>query len=384
MHLFQKIKIIYVAILICFLSIFNLHAINSNAKQAILIDANTGKVLFKKNADQLMPPSSMTKILTTIMVFRELSKGSLKEDDLLPVSKLAWKKGGSRMFLEVGTMVRVQDLIKGITVQSGNDASIVLAEGLYGNEAIFATEMTNMAHKLGATKTTFKNSTGWPDPSHLTTARDLSIITMALLNKYKNKYDKYFGIKEFTYNNIRQQNRNPLLYKTDIKADGVKTGHTSAGGYGMVGSAVSDDGTRLIVVVNGLKTQGERARAAHALLLWGFRNYTSPKIFEKGETVLNANVWLGNEPTVPLIVDEDLSITVKRELVKDIKVLVKYQEPININKIKANDVVGHIEINLPDSEIISAPLIMSKNIKKANFFKRIFAALHYIIFGHNS
>lgn len=359
------------------------YAITTQAKQAILIDATTGAVLLEKDADELIPAMSLTKIAGILLVFRELENGHLKEDDLFPVSKLAWSKTGSRMFLEVGTMVRVRDLIKGVAVQSANDASIALAEGVYGNEAIFASEVTRMAHSVGATKSSFKNATGWPDPTHMTTVRDIARLTQVMIRDYPTLYAEYFSIKEYTYNNIRQRTHNALLYETEIRADGVKTGHSIAGGYAIVGSSVSPDGSRFIVVLNGMKTRVERTREALALLKWAEANYTTPKIFSKGAHVVNTDVWLGATPQVSLVSGEDVFLTLKRDEIPQVQVSLIYAQPLSVHHLKAGDQVGVAELRLPrERRVISVPLLVSQDVTPGPFVARIAGALRYIFFGH--
>ncbi|MGH6718645.1 MAG: D-alanyl-D-alanine carboxypeptidase family protein, partial [Alphaproteobacteria bacterium] len=220
----------------------------TTAREAILIDDTTGAILLEKNADQLMPPSSMSKIMTVYMVFERLRDGSLAMEDELPVSETAWRMGGSKMFIDVGSRVKVADLLRGVIVQSGNDATIALAEGLAGSEDAFADQMTARAHALGMTNSTFKNASGWPHEDHLTTARDLALLASRIIRDFPDYYP-LFAETEFTYNGIHQGNRNPLLYK-DLGADGLKTGHTADAGYGLTASAVRD-GRRLILVLNG-------------------------------------------------------------------------------------------------------------------------------------
>ena len=349
-------------------------------KQAILMDANTGKILFEKDAYTPMYPSSMTKIMTAYMIFDQLKQGRLKLDDTFLVSKYAWRKGGSRTFLNVDTRVGVEDLIRGIIVQSGNDASIVIAEGLAGDEATFAADMSRRAHELGAKNTIFRNSTGWPDPKHITTAYDLVILSDKLIKNFPDYYKTYFAETEFTYNNIRQPNRNPLLYR-NIGADGLKTGQTSAGGFGLVASAVQN-GTRLILVVNGLATKGERAREAESLMTWGFRNFLTPRIYAAGEEVVKAHLWLGNEPDVELVADADLYVTIPKVQAKDLKVEVHYNEPLAA-PVRGGDLVGKVVVTCPDGEVKEVGLKVARSVGKAGFFERIRAALYYLFWGHN-
>lgn len=354
-------------------------AMETKAKQAYLFCSQTGTVLFEYNADEASPPSSMTKIMTAYMVFERLAAGELNLDDEFPVSKLAWRKGGSKMFVEVGSHVRVDDLLRGIIVDSGNDACIVVAEALAGNEGVFAAEMTRKAKELGATNTTFKNSTGWPDPMHLSTAKDLAIISQRLMDKFPDLYKAYFSLNEFTYNGIRQENRNPLL-RRNMGVDGLKTGSTDAGGYGIVVSG-EQNGQRLTLVVNGLKSAAERATEAEMLLNWGFRNFVTPCLFKKGEEVVKANVWLGNKPQVSLVVDEDMYITMHRSQAKDMKVEAIYDEPIDVSRI--GQVVGKLVITLPGREPIEVSLRAVGDVQSAGFSTRIRSALYYLAWGHN-
>lgn len=378
MHKLSVNKILFCITLVLGLVGTSANALETKAKQVYLYCPQTGTVLFELNADQLMPPSSMTKIMTAYLLFDRIVNGEISLDDEFPVSKLAWRKGGSKMFVEVGSNVRVEDLIRGIIVDSGNDACIVVAEGLSGNESVFAADMTRKARELGATNTTFKNSTGWPDPLHLSTARDLSIIAEKLMEKFPDFYH-YFSETDFTYYGIRQENRNPLLKKMS-GIDGLKTGSTDAGGYGVVLSGVQN-GQRLILVVNGLKTAGERASEAEMLMTWGFRNFATPCLFKKGQEVARTNVWLGNQPQVGLTVDHDLMVTIPRNLIKDMKVEAVYEEPIDVSRV--GQVVGKVIVTLPDRQPIEAPLRAVGDVKSAGFFSRIRAALYYLFWGHN-
>jgi D-alanyl-D-alanine carboxypeptidase (penicillin-binding protein 5/6) len=362
-----------------FISLSDAQALDTKAKQVYLFNPQTGTVLFELNADQLMPPSSMTKIMTAYLVFEHLTAGEINLDDEFAVSKLAWRKGGSKMFVEIGSHVRVEDLIRGIIIQSGNDACIVVAEALCGNEAVFATEMTRKARELGATNTTFKNSTGWPDPLHQSTARDLGIIAQRLMDKFPDLYKTYFSEPEFTYNNIRQQNRNPLL-KRNMGIDGLKTGSTDAGGYGIVASGVQN-GQRLTLVINGLKTAAERASEAEMLMTWGFRNFVTPCLFKKGEEIVSANVWLGNKPKVGLTIDKDLFVTFSRSQMKELKVEAVFEEPIDVSRI--GQVVGKLIISLPDREPMEVPLRAVGDVQSAGIISRLRAALYYLAWGHN-
>ncbi|MDP6345602.1 MAG: D-alanyl-D-alanine carboxypeptidase family protein [Alphaproteobacteria bacterium] len=256
--------------------------VETPAKQAMLIDHATGTVLFAKNAEQPMPPSSMSKLMTLYLLFERLAGGGLTMEDEFPVSEKAWRMGGSKMFVEIGKRVKVGDLVRGIVVQSGNDACIVVAEGIGGDETSFASLMNEKARELGLLDSHFVNASGWPDPDHVMSARDLARLAGALIDKFPQYYD-LFAEKSFTFNKIRQGNRNPLLYK-NIGADGLKTGHTRAAGYGLVASAVRK-GRRLTLVVNGLTSVNQRSRESERLLTWGFREFGSYALFKAGEVV---------------------------------------------------------------------------------------------------
>ncbi len=237
----------------------------TEAKQAIIIDYDTNTVLYEKNADEKMPTSSMSKVLTTIVVYDAIRDGKLKMDQDLPVSERAWKMGGSRMFLDINTTAKVEDLIKGVVIQSGNDACVVLAEGVAGTEENFSDLLNRKAADIGMKNSHFMNSNGWPDPNHYSTARDLALMGMYLIKNYPEDY-KYYSEIDFTYNNIKQGNRNPLLYKS-IGADGIKTGHTEDGGYGLIGSAVAN-GRRIVMVINGTSSMQARADESEKLMKW--------------------------------------------------------------------------------------------------------------------
>jgi len=352
-------------------------ALETPAKQVILIDDVTGRVLFEKNADELMPPSSMSKIMTIYMVFERLDEGSLKLDDTLPVSEKAWRKGGSKMFVELGSRIAVEDLLRGIIIQSGNDATIVVAEGLAGEEDLFAAEMTERAHSIGLDSSTFRNASGWPDPDHMVTARDLALLAhMTILNFPQ--YYSYYSELEFTYNGIRQGNRNPLLYKK-IGADGLKSGHTEAAGYGLTGSTIRD-GRRLILVINGLESAGQRSREAERLIEYGYREFTNYALFEAGETVADAEIWLGDKATVPLVLDESLVTTLGRKARRKMEVKVVYDGPIPA-PIVSGTPIARLVLTAPDTETIELPLVAGADVKKLGPISRIGSAIRYLIFG---
>ena len=357
------------------------NAIEVKAPYVYLKDFDTGTVLLEKNPDEKMVPSSMSKIMTAHLVFERLKSGDVKLDDTLHVSQEAWQKGGSKMFVQINSKVSIEDLLYGVAVQSGNDACIVLAEGLGGTEAAFAEEMTRKAHEMGATHSTFVNSSGWPDEGHLTTAKDLAIIAEKTIRDFPKEYAKYYSLKEFTYNNIKQGNRNTLLYK-NMGADGMKTGHSDAGGYGIVASAKQGD-RRLILVINGLPTSKDRDQEATALLNWGFNAFKNYKIFGKGDVVEVADVWSGEEKKIALVSGQDIIFTLPRSQRKDLSVKAIYDSPLAA-PLKAGDQVGMLEVNVPEKGVQKFPLYAAKDVKMAGFFERISNSIHYLLWGKHS
>ena len=357
---------------------FNSNAIESIAKTALLIDLSTGEVLLDKNSDERTYPSSMTKIMTALMAFEKIKDGTLSMDQEFLISKKAWKMGGSKMFIEVDKKVKVSDLLLGVVVQSGNDASIAIAEGISGSEETFAIEMNNLSKKIGLTNTNFVNSSGWPNDNHYTTAKDLAKIAEYTLNEHPELY-KMYAITEFTYSGIKQDNRNPLLYSFD-GADGFKTGHTQAAGYGLVGSAERGD-RRLLLVLNGLETSRSRAQEALRLMDWGFNNFQLVDFYKKGEVVIEATTWLGKQQKVKLSSQQDISVSIPKTHLSDMKVEVLIEEPIP-TPISINDQVGLVQISYADKKI-QYPLLASENIEQKGFFSRITSALYYLVLGSN-
>jgi D-alanyl-D-alanine carboxypeptidase (penicillin-binding protein 5/6) len=351
--------------------------IETQAAQAYLVDMETGAVLLDKNADELMPPSSMSKMMTAYMVFDRLEDGRLSLDDILTVSEKAWRKGGSKMFVEVGNQVRVEDLLRGVIVQSGNDACIVLAEGLAGSEEAFADQMTARARELGMEKSTFRNSTGWPDPNHLVTARELAILAKHIIQDHP-QYYHYYSEKEFTWSDIRQGNRNPLLYR-NIGADGLKTGHTEDAGYGLTASA-EQNGRRLILVVNGLPSVQARADEADRLISWGFREFDNYALFKAGDTVDEAPVWLGDEDTVPLVIADDLKVTLPRNDRNGMQVSVVYDSPIPA-PVPAGAEIAKLRVTWPGGVPVEVPLQAGAEVEQLGPFGRIAASVKFLLLG---
>ncbi|NVK17959.1 MAG: D-alanyl-D-alanine carboxypeptidase [Methylocystaceae bacterium] len=357
-------------------------AIDTTAREAYMVDAKTGHVLLEKDADVSMPPASMSKLMTLYLVFERLKDGRLKLDDKFSVSEKAWRKGGaasgsSTMFLEPRQKVRVEDLIKGIIIQSGNDACIVVAEAIAGSEKNFAIEMTEKARELGMENSHFANATGWPDPGQRMTAHDLSILAQALIDEFP-EYYKYFAEKNFKYNGIRQSNRNPLLYKT-MGADGLKTGHTSEAGYGLTSSAIRD-GRRLVLVVNGLNSVRARSSESERLMEWGFREFNNYALFQKGQEVSSAELWLSNKQSVGLVIDQDVEITLPRKSRRQMKVTVQYEGPIPA-PVKKGQQLAKVVISAPDVKDIEIPLYAAEDAERLGFVGRLGAAVKSIIWG---
>ena len=371
------LRSVILSILLLFLA-FNSNAIESIAKTALLIDLSTGEVLLDKNSDKKTYPSSMTKIMTALMAFEKIKDGTLSMDQEFLISKKAWKMGGSKMFIEVDKKVKVSDLLLGVVVQSGNDASIAIAEGISGSEETFAIEMNNLGKKIGLNNTNFTNSSGWPNDNHYTTAKDLAKVAQYTLNEHPELYEMY-AITEFTYSGIKQDNRNPLLYSFE-GADGFKTGHTQAAGYGLVGSA-ERGGRRLLLVLNGLETSRSRAQESLRLMDWGFNNFQLVDFYKQGEFVIEASTWLGKQEKVKLSSQQDISVSIPKTHISDMKVEVLVEEPIP-TPISINDQVGLVQISYADKKL-QYPLLASENIEQKGFFSRITSALYYLVLGSN-
>ena len=355
----------------------------TRAKQAILMDSGSGKVLFEKNADELMHPASMSKIMTMIMVFERLKSGRLSLDDEFSVSENAWRRGGatsggSTMYAELNSRIRLEDLIKGVIVQSANDGCIIIAEGIAGSEEAFADLMTQRARELGLEKSTFRNATGLTDPEHQMTARELALLARYLIEVYP-EYYKIYSIPEFTWNGITQPNRNPLLAGYP-GADGIKTGFVAAAGYGLTGSA-KRDGRRLIMVINGLNSVRERADEAQKLLDWGFRQYRTVQLYQTGENVGRARVWGGSERWVDLAAKGDVRLALSDEEKDATTVEVAYDGPL-MAPIEAGAEVGAVRFKVDGRVISESPLITKQAVDEAEaLWSRAIDSVAYMIFG---
>ena len=365
-----------VIVWLCFWTSFaSAQSLETSAREAILIDMSTGTVLLEHNADQRMPTASMSKIMTMYMVFEAIEQGRLSLDDRLPVSERAWRKGGSKMFVEVGDQIRVEDLIRGVIVQSGNDASIVFAEALAGTEEAFARLMTERAHDLGLNHSNFANATGWPDPSHYSTAADLALLAQHLITEFPQFYH-YYSELEFTYAGITQANRNPLLYQ-NVGADGLKTGHTNEAGYGLTASARQGD-RRLVMVINGLSSARARSDEAVRLMNWGFREFETRTLFEAGEVVDRAEVWLGDRDTVPLVLAEDLAVTVRRTDADEVDLRVRLAEPMPA-PIAMGDTVATLVVDIPGLPERTVPLFAGADVDRQGFAGRVLTQARQLV-----
>ncbi|MFZ4126219.1 MAG: D-alanyl-D-alanine carboxypeptidase family protein, partial [Rickettsiales bacterium] len=334
----------------------------------ILLDATTGTILKEKNSNEKMFPSSMSKLMTEYMVFDELKKGTLQLTDSFTVSENAWRIQGSKMFVPIGEQVGVEDLLRGIAIQSGNDACIVVAEGLAGSEAAFAERLNTKAKELGMTGSHFVNASGWPDENHYTTAADLATLGKALIRDFPEFYH-YFSEREFTYNGIRQYNRNPLLGRLGV--DGLKTGHTDAAGYGIVLTAKEPvTERRLVLVVNGLKSMKEREQVGEYLLTWGFRNFENVTLAKKDQAIAEADVFLGKADKVALTVREDVLVTLPKTERDHISIKATYQGPLKA-PLAAGDEVGTLVIALPNGTSQEVPLVTSVAVEEKGLFARI-------------
>jgi D-alanyl-D-alanine carboxypeptidase (penicillin-binding protein 5/6) len=341
----------------------------------MLLDANSGRVLAESNADQRLEPASLTKIMTAYVVFRELAKGNLKLTDLVQVSEKAWRTEGSRMFAQVGAQIPMEMLLKGMIVQSGNDASVALAEHVAGDESVFAQMMNQNAERLGMKETHYKNSMGLPDPNHYTTARDLAILTRTMIEEFP-EYYKWHSIKEFEFNGIKQINRNRLLWR-DPTVDGVKTGHTSTAGFCLVTSSLRD-GMRLVAVVLGAKSDNERANANQALLNYGFRFFETRPLYKANEKLSEARVWKGEETQAPLGLNRDFFVTFPRGQYQNMKAAMEIDNAITA-PVQQGQKLGVIKVTFNNETIAQQDLIALKAIGKGGIFRSLIDQIQLLL-----
>ena len=369
------LKRFFLFVAIYFLLIIKIYAIDTKAESAVVLDVNSNTILFEKNPEIKQGPASMSKLMLIYMVFERLQNNTLSLDQEFLVSKKAWKYGGSKMFVKVGDMVSVNDLLKGIIVQSGNDACIVLAEGLSGSEENMVEEMNDKGIEIGLTGSNFTNTTGWPHQDHYMTLRDIAHLSRLIINKFP-EYYYMFAINEFTYNDIRQFNRNKLISIDGY--DGLKTGRTTQSGFGIAASSKKND-RRIISVVNGLNSDKERINETKKLVNWSFREFITLDLYEAGDTIQSAKVWLGKEPFVPLVLNDDLVITIKKKNIDKYKIKLIYETPI-ISPIKKGDKVAELHLIEGDSTKIK-DIYAGKNIDKISRFYRSFSIVNYLLFG---
>ena len=346
----------------------------TKAKQAILMNADANLVLYEKEADELVPPASMSSLMTLAIVFRELKAGHIKLEDQFKVSEHAWRTGGapagsSAMFAPLNSMVSVSDLIQGVTVQSGNDAAIILAEGIGGTEEAFAQQMNDYAKEIGLTKSHFVNSTGLPAEGHVMTARELAMLARFLIYTYP-EYYHFFGQRDFTFNNKHTfNNRNPLIFAPDLGVDGLKTGYIEEAGYGLVASAKRGE-QRLILVVNGLNTKQEREGEPRRLIEWGFKSFRPFRLFDEGQKVSDALVWGGTQHYVPLVGDGNINIILPATASGKVSASIVYQGPIKA-PIRKGDRVAMLRITSSESSATNEiPLYAADDVAASNFLMR--------------
>jgi len=353
-------------------------AFETRAKAAYVLDQTTGTVLLSKNADVPLPPASLSKLMTVNLLFEALRDGRVTLDTRFSVSKRAMAMGGSTMFLNDRDRPRVEDLIQGIVVQSGNDACVVVAEGLAGTEAAFAKLMTQRAKTLGMKNSTFANASGWPDPGQRMSVKDLGILASHLISTYP-EYYHYFGEPEYDFDGRAPQNRfnrNPLL-KLGIGADGMKTGHTSEAGYGLVGSAKQGD-RRVIVVVSGLESEAERGQEGERLINWAFRQFVERTVATKGTRLAEAPVWLGDAPKVGLIADADIKLLVPAILTSGVDATVEFTTPVRA-PVEQGQKLGELVIKMPDMAEVRVPLVADRAVANGGFMTRLRTAAKILL-----
>jgi D-alanyl-D-alanine carboxypeptidase (penicillin-binding protein 5/6) len=353
--------------------------IDTQAKHALIIEADTGVVLLDKAGEERMPPASMSKVMTAYVVFGLLKEGRAKLDDELPVSEHAWRTQGSKSFVPLGGRIKIDDLLRGMIVQSGNDACIVLAEGLAGSEAAFVDLMNDKAKKIGLTGSHFADVDGLPDPDHYMTAHDLVTLALRTINDFP-EYYHYYSEKEYSFNNINQGNRNPLIYK-DIGADGLKTGHTDEAGYSLLAS-VHRDKRRVILVLGGLPTMKARAQESERLIEWAFREFNNYQLFGAGDKVDEAETWLGAEAKVPLTVARDLVVTLPRKSRKDMKVTLLYDKPVAA-PIAKGDKIGTLVVTAPETATVEVPLVAAAAVDRIGPLGRMAMVAAHLIWNRH-
>ncbi|WP_328189418.1 D-alanyl-D-alanine carboxypeptidase family protein [Marinobacter sp. OP 3.4] len=348
-----------------------------NGTSYVLMDPASGRIIMESNSDERLPPASLTKMMTAYIVERELDEGRLSLDEMVPVSVKAWQTGGSRMFIQEGSKVSVEELLKGVIIQSGNDASVALAEHVAGSEGAFADVMNQQAQLIGMENTRFETATGLPHENQYSTAYDLALLAAAIINDYPENYPLY-AEKHFTYNNIRQPNRNSLLWR-DPSVDGLKTGHTEEAGYCLVASAEREN-TRLIAVVMGTDSSEARAREVQKMLNYGFRYYETARLFDSGESLLESRVWKGEQDQLNLGLASDMVLTIPRGARDSLESVVEVDSVIEA-PVSAGDELGTVTISFDGEVLAERPLVAIEPVPEGGFFKRLIDAIK--LFFHN-
>ncbi|MEA2754788.1 MAG: hypothetical protein QOJ54_1077 [Aliidongia sp.] len=352
-------------------------AFDTDAQHLFIMDYDTHTVLVDKNGEDRIPTASMSKMMTAYVVFDQVKQGKLHLDDELTVSEKAWRTQGSKMFVPINGRVKVEDLIRGMVIQSGNDACIVLAEGIAGSEDSFVRMMNDLAPALGLKDSHFANVTGLPDPDHYMTAHDLAFLGSHVVTDFP-EYYHYFSEMDFTYNNIKQGNRNPLLYKSS-GADGIKTGHTEEAGFGLTASIKRGD-RRIIMVATGLTSLKGRSQEAERIVDYAFREFQNFEIVKPGDAVDEADVWLGAKTKVPLVTSKGLTVSMARTARKDMKVTLSYDGPVKA-PIQAGQQIGTLTVTAPDMAAQSIPVVAGAAVEALGPLGRIGAALSHMIWG---
>jgi D-alanyl-D-alanine carboxypeptidase (penicillin-binding protein 5/6) len=356
----------------------NADPLTTNAKHAYIVDFQTGAVIYDKMGDERLFPASMSKLMTAYMLFDALKRGDVKLTDTFHVSQKAWSTQGSKMFVDIDSDVKIEDLIRGMVIQSGNDACIVIAEGLAGSEEAFAERMNAKAKEIGLTGSHFRNSTGWPDPDHYMTAKDLSVLANRLITDFP-EYYHFYSEQEFTWHGIKQGNRNPLLYRAGSGVDGLKTGHTEEAGFGLTASAIRD-GRRIIMVVQGLTGMQERADEAGQLLDWAFRETGNFTVASKGAVLAEAPVQYGETKTVPLTVGQDLLLTLPRGDRQKVTAKAVVPTPI-MAPVAAGQELGKLVVTVPNMPDFTISIVAAQDVPEMGLGGRIAANLNRLVFG---
>lgn len=350
---------------------------DTSAQHAMILEADTGTVLYEKAADERMPPASMSKMMTAYVVFSLLKEGRAKLTDTLPVSTEAWRLGGSKMFVPVNGHVSIDDLLQGMIVESGNDACVVLAQGLAGSQAEFVDMMNRKAHEIGLKDSHFADVDGLPNPDHWMTARDLATLALRTIDDFP-QYYHYYAEKKFAFSGITQPNRNPLLDSTP-GADGLKTGHTEESGYSLTGSVVRGN-RRIILVLAGMPTWHARVEESQRAVEWAFRTFDDYRLLSANDAVANGDVWLGAEPTVPMTLGRNLVVTLTRRARREMKVTVSYDSPIPA-PVKKGEEIGQLIVTAPGMQTVQLPLYAGANVPAMSALGRIATRAAYLVWG---